>query len=273
MELPDLATLEDNISKISIENDDEYIPTPMRKVNTGLNTLNRNISLLTDGRVSPVRFQLNQPLSDCAKSTRYYMKRKATEVISASLNCIAPGQSEELLELVSTQGLVPEEEHPSEKVIKDLISLYEESTSWYTQKTVLSIFAKHYTKSQLQQMVPGLTIWRIDQARKHAAVVGAGVSEERQPVVRYRLAREKVDHFLDFVSCPHYIQDVAYGTKKLRMSTGEVLEIPNVVRTVLSSRMVALYQNYCREMEFAPLTKSTLFAILKVSNFTLPVYI
>ena len=64
----------------------------------------------------------------------------------------------------------------------------------------------------------------------------------------------------------HYIQDVPYSTKKLQMSTGEVLQIPNVVRTVPSSRMVALYQNYCCEMEFAPLTRSSLFAVLKVSN-------
>ena len=127
--------------------------------------------------------------------------------------------------------------------------------------TVLSVFVKHYTKSQLQQMIPGLTIWRIDQARKHAAVVGAGVSEERQSVVRYRLDSQKLDHFLDLISSPHYIQDVAYGTKKLQMSTGEVLQIPNVVRTVVSSRMVALYQNYCREMEFEPLARSTLFAV------------
>ena len=53
----------------------------------------------------------------------------------------------------------------------------------YKKMTVLSIFVKDSTKSQLQQMVPGLTIWRIDQARKHAAVVGAGVNEERQSVV------------------------------------------------------------------------------------------
>ena len=132
--------------------------------------------------------------------------------------------------------------------------------------TVLSVFVEHYTKSQLQQMIPGLTIWGIDQARKHAVVVGAGVSEEQQSVVRYRLDSQKIDHFLDFITCPHYMQDVAYGTKKLQMSTGEVLQIPNVVRTVVSSRMVALYQNYCREMEFEPLARSTLFAVLKVSD-------
>ncbi|XP_044167545.1 uncharacterized protein LOC122951609 [Acropora millepora] len=268
LDLPNLSALEDEMSQLVVEDDEEsdYMPTPMRREHFGLEALNRNISMLTDGRISPIRFQLTQPLAECTKSTQYYIKRKAAEVITASLNCIAPGQSKELFDLVTVQTARPEDESPGDKVIKELISLYEESNSWYTKMTVLSVFVKHYTKSQLQQMIPGLTIWRIDQTRKHAAVVGAGVSEERQSVVRYRLDGQKLDHFLDFISCLHYIQDVAYGTKKLQMSTGEVLQIPTVVRTVVSSRMVALYQNYCREMEFEPLARSTLFAVLKVSD-------
>ncbi|XP_044176743.1 uncharacterized protein LOC122959486 [Acropora millepora] len=258
LDLPNLSALEDEMSQLVVEDDEEsdYMPTPMRREHFGLEALNRNISMLTDGRISPIRFQLTQPLAE------YAVLHKAAEVITASLNCIAPGQSKELFDLVTVQTARPEDESPGDKVIKELISLYEESTSWYTKMTVLSVFVKHYTKSQLQQIIPGLTIWRIDQARKHAAVVGAGVSEERQSVVRYRLDSQKLDHFLDFISCPHYIQDVAYGTKKLQMSTGEVLQIPNVVR----SRMVALCQNYCRKMEFEPLARSTLFAVLKVSD-------
>ena len=76
--------------------------------------------------------------------------------------------------------------------------------------TILSIFVQQYSKSKLKAMVPGLTTWRIYQARKHSATVGEGVYEEREPVVRYRLDGEKVDH---------YLQDVAYGTRKLKMST------------------------------------------------------
>ena len=59
---------------------------------------------------------------------------------------------------------------------------------------------------------------------------------------------------------------MVYGTKKLEMSNGEVLQIPNLVRTVVSSRMITLYQNYCCKMQFEPLARSTLFAVLKVSN-------
>ncbi|CAH3177369.1 unnamed protein product [Porites lobata] len=145
-----------------------------------------------------------------------------------------------------------------------LLSLYEGVTSWYTKMTILSIFAQHYTKTQLKDLVPGLTTWRIDQARKHAVVVGAGHSEVREPVMRYRLEGEKVDHFLDFISSPHYLQDVAYGTRKIKMSSGECLEIPDLVRTVISSRMVKLYQLYCSEVGFQPLGRSTLFSILKI---------
>ena len=94
--------------------------------------------------------------------------------------------------------------------------------------------------------------------------MGEGVYEEREPVVRYGLDGEKVDHFLDFVSSPHYLQDVAYGTRKLKMSTGESIKVSDIVRTVISSRMVKLYQSYCCEVDFYLLGRSMLFSILKV---------
>lgn len=239
----------------------EYFPTP--QPNYGLQALNRHIGILSDGRISPVRFQLNQPISDVSKSTRSYIKRKSKEVVETTLECIAPGQSADLLALITTTP-TPKEQNPENNIMATLISLYEGARSWYTKMTILSIFVQHYTKTNLKAMVPGLTTWRIDQARKHAVVIGEGVSEEREPVIRYRLDGEKVDHFLDFISSPHYLQDVAYGTRKLKMVTGEIIEIPDLVRTVISSRMVKLYQSYCREVDFHPLGRSTIFSILKV---------
>ena len=80
----------------------------------------------------------------------------------------------------------------------------------------------------------------------------------------YQLDEEKVDHFLDFISSPHYLQNVAFGTRKLKMSTSESIEVPDIGRTLISSRMVKLYQSYCRKVDFYPLGRSTLFSILKV---------
>jgi len=42
------------------------------------------------------------------------------------------------------------------------------------------------------------------------------------------------------------------------------MEIPNVVRTVTASRLVNLYLSFCKEEEFVPLGKSTLFTVLKL---------
>jgi len=267
LDISELQELTESMCLEEITENEEvasYLPTPLRSHHNGIQALNRHITVLTEGRISPVRFQLNQPISEVAKSTRYYIKRRAKEVINATLNCIAPGQSDELLNLVTSSSFSCDDEQPEAKVMTNLTALYEGSTSWFTKMTVLSIFGKQFTKTQLTNMIPGLTKWRIDQARKHATVVGSGVSAEREPVVRYRLDKEKVEHFLDFISCPNYIQDVAYGTKNLRMSSGEVIEIPNLVRTILSSRMVMLYQTYCKEINFEPLGRSTLFTILKV---------
>ena len=76
----------------------------------------------------------------------------------------------------------------------------------------------------------------------------------------------KVDHFIDFISQPHahFLQDVAFGTRTLKLSSGTTLEIPNVIRTVTSSRLVDLYVKTCKESDFEHLERSTLFSIVKV---------
>ena len=148
-----------------------------------------------------------------------------------------------------------------------LINLYEEANSWYTRQQILSIFVCDHSKSELSTLIPGLTKWRIDEARKHAFLNEPGQQIEPPQIKRSRLHPAKVDHFLDFVSSPSFLQDVAYGTKKLKLSDGDTLEIPNAVRTVIASRLVRLYTSYCSETGFQPLGRSTLFNILKVSSF------
>ena len=74
----------------------------------------------------------------------------------------------------------------------------------------------------------------------------------------------KVDHFIDFVNRPYFHQDVAFGTRKLKLESGELMEMPNVVRIVTRSTMVAQYQQFCSEQSFEPLSRSTLLGILEV---------
>ncbi len=75
----------------------------------------------------------------------------------------------------------------------------------------------------------------------------------------------KVDHFVDFINRPYYHQDVAFGTRTLKLDSGESVSMPNVVRTVTRSTRVAQYLKYCKDEHFnKPLSRSTLFRILEV---------
>ena len=76
----------------------------------------------------------------------------------------------------------------------------------------------------------------------------------------------KVDHFIDFINRPYFYQDVAYGTRVLKLDSGENISMPNVVRTVTRSTMIHQYLQYCTEERFTPLSRRTLFKILEVQD-------
>ena len=180
-------------------------------------------------------------LTMSSRSQRYYRK-KAEQAIEGVLESIAPGNASWLY----------------------LLILYEEAAYWYTRQQILSLFVNDYSKSEILALIPGLSKWRIDEARKHAFQTKPGQPIDPPRITRCRLDVVKVDHFLDFLSSLSVLQDVAYGTRTLKLESGESLEIPNMVRSVISSHLVGMYLNFCVESNFEPLGRSTLFNIIKV---------
>ena len=81
---------------------------------------------------------------------------------------------------------------------------------------------------------------------------------------RVRIDMTKVDHFVEFINRPYFYQDVSYGTKFLKLDSGETIEMRNVVRTVTKSTMISRYIQFCQEEKFEPLSRTTLFKILDV---------
>ena len=241
----------------------EYYPTPYKGQH--LASLNNLIEKVYGRDVSPVRAQLHSPIEEISESTARYYKRKSVQSCIVALECIAPGQSGALFELVSSQQNTNSVDSTESDIVNKLISLYKDTTARVTRLEILSIFVQDYSKSQLKEMLPGLTKWRIDEARKHAALYGPGMPKEVPQTYRTRMDPAKVDHFIDFISQPHFLQDVAFGTRHLKLSTGKKLEIPNVIRTVTSSRLVKLYCATCKENGYDPLERSTLFSIFRLS--------
>ena len=240
----------------------EWQPTPQVKEQM---ISSNNFLRRVDGRISPIRSQLGTDVEQISSRTSRYYRYKAVQAVETVLEAIAPGNSKWLFQqVIEGYSSLAAENLPEQGLLATLIQLYEEASSWHTRQQILSIFARDYSKTELLALVPGLTKWRVDEARRHAFHSGPGRVIEPPTLQRSRLDPSKVDHFLDFISSPLFLQDVAYGTKKLKLTSGEEIEILNVVRTVIGSRLIQLYQIYCKDFSFMPLGRSTLFNILKV---------
>ena len=85
---------------------------------------------------------------------------------------------------------------------------------------------------------------------------------------RMRVEGVQLDHFLTFITSPHVIQDLPFGQRYLHLSSGKVLETPNVIRTMIPQRIVRQYQQYCEETNFKPFSANTMLRILSVCSAT-----
>ena len=113
-------------------------------------------------------------------------------------------------------------------------------------------------------MIPDLSKGRIDQARNHATETGKGQPILEKPIYRARIA--KVDHFLDYISRPELRQDVAFGTKTLKLDSGGRVIMPAVVRTLIPSRIIQQYICNCKQEQFQPASERSLYRILDVCS-------
>ena len=75
---------------------------------------------------------------------------------------------------------------------------------------------------------------------------------------RMKVDYAKVDHFLNFITSLHIVQDMPFGERMLKLSTGEVIKTPNVVRMLIPERITQQYFQFCAETEFTQMRKRTL---------------
>ena len=57
----------------------------------------------------------------------------------------------------------------------------------------------------------------------------------------------EADHFLDFLFSSGILQDVAYGTTKVKFQSGEEQRIAHAVITSKFSHTIAFYKVFCME--------------------------
>ena len=220
---------------------------------------------------------LNTSWDDISNTQQRYYIRKASEAITTTLSVIFPGQENEIWSALRQTQILLENQNSggsskvkyfdqNSGVIDALVKAHNEAESWQTKRQILSLFANDFSRVELQQMIPGLSKWRIDQARQHVIHTGQGQPVPEQPIFRTRIDPAKVDHFLDFIARPDILQDVAFGTKKLKLDSGEHIIIPAVIRTLIPSRVIEQYAAYCKQESFKPAGDRSLSRILDVCS-------
>ena len=247
----------------------------MEEQNSKRQKLNEAVHSISGGRYSPVMSSLNTTWDDVSDTQQRYYIRKAKETIVTSLSVITPGQEELVWKALQTEVLLdPNRDNqgkrkrfdPNSGLVDILVKAYEQAGHWQTKRQILSLFADDFSRAELQEMIPGLSKWRIDQARQHATEAGKGQPLPEIPSFRTRIEHEKVDHFIEYISRPEFVQDVAFGTKTLKLDSGEKIVIPAVIRTVIPSRIIRQYLDYCKEQEFEPASQRSLYRMIEVCS-------
>ena len=88
----------------------------------------------------------------------------------------------------------------------------------------------------------------------------------QKAIVRTRFDVNQLDHFLNFVTSPYIAQDLPFGERMLKLSSGEVIHTPNVIRVSVNERIIDQYLQYCKECEMTPLSRVTLRCVLSACS-------
>lgn len=221
--------------------------------------------------VSPVRNKLSVSWDDAHERTKRRYTRKAKQSVHEVLEVIAPGQSDKLLtelgDKVATEqrGITKNTAERSQaqvELLEALAESYFNATHWSTKRQILSIMADKLPLKEIKNYIPGLTRYRFDIARHHRPLHGRGAVVPVNSARRMKVDYAQLDHFLHFITSPHIVQDLPFGEKMLKLSTGEVLKTPNVIRMLIPERITQQYFQFCAETKFTPMSKSTLLRVL-----------
>ena len=221
--------------------------------------------LTTGPPPQPLQIQLKTRWDEATAGEKNNCIERAEEACRAVCSVIAPNDGERLFnEMAQTLSTNPN--GPTDDLIA-LMSAYRDAQTKNVKLQVLSIYAYRHTVKKLQEFhepYERISLRQIKLARAHAKSRGPGSIVLKVINHRVRLDTSKVEHFVDFINRPYFYQDVAFGTRTLKLDDGRQVIMPNVVRTITRSTMIKQYLEYCKEESFQPISRSTMYKILEV---------
>ena len=121
--------------------------------------------------------------------------------------------------------------------VMDAVEMYNRSVNPEEREQILSTLVSTFSCKSLNALGfdKAISKHRFQRARAHVAAFGAGRDKwsHLKPIHRTRLSASDFEEVLVTVCNPENIQDLAFGSKDLRLSSGIVIPIPAVQRKVI----------------------------------------
>ena len=163
------------------------------------------LNIISEGKFGPLPRHIDIQWDALSERTR----NEYTEKVILVLATIAPCQEKRLWQAI----IHCHESHVTSEVIRPvdigleaILLAYKECENGSTKRQILSIICNKYSQSQIQEFLPGISLWQIKNARKHAQEQWPGEPIVTQQIFRCRLDMEKVKEFVYFISRSTFLQ-------------------------------------------------------------------
>lgn len=131
--------------------------------------MNEALAHMSHGRVSPIASTLNSNWESISSTQQAYYLWKVGQVLNEVLTTIAPNQEEKVLEALKRSFMdttlakkgnksraCAVKEEVTTNQLSILLRVYHKAENRQTRLQILSMFAKHFSKKELREMIPGL---------------------------------------------------------------------------------------------------------------------
>ncbi|XP_073245751.1 uncharacterized protein [Porites lutea] len=203
------------------------------------------------------------------ESTKKRYTKRTVEIFSSVLQDLTPNYAGSLWQaVVSSPAMnkalkLDELSQTSKNYLQALSEAYGKAQGWETRRQILSIMSGVASFNDISRFIPGLTRYRYSLANLHRLQYGSGAPTTHHPSPRIKVDLKQLDHFLSYITSPHLVQDLPFGQKTLKLSSGHLVEIPNVIRTMIPQRIARQYAQYCHETGFKPFSERTMLRVLE----------
>ena len=157
--------------------------------------------------------------------------------------------------------------HPYQRMYLEAIAeTYKNASSWDTRRQILSVMTGTASLASIREYIPGLSQYRYTEENLHRLQHSIGTPVPNHPAVRLLVYETQLDHFLQFITSPHIVQDLPFGEKSMGLSNGSMLEVPNVIPALIPERITCQYKQSCQEVGFIPFSQRTMLRILSACS-------